>query len=134
MGGPLVAPKSTAYFGQVQAWNVDTGKKVWEHNFEKSPNWGSMLATGGDLVISGGTNDRKVRAFDAKNGKVLWEYPTGSGVEAPVSTFLLDGKQYIAVVSGWGGDANGMNNTIARTVDGVPTVPEGGSVSVFTLE
>ena len=134
MGGPLVAPKSTAYFGQVQAWNVDTGKKVWEHNFEKSPNWGSMLATGGDLVISGGTNDRKVRAFDAKNGTVLWEYPTGSGVEAPVSTFLLDGKQYIAVVSGWGGDANGMNNTIARTVDGVPTVPEGGSVSVFTLE
>ena len=134
MGGPLVQPPSTAYFGQVQAWNVDTGKKVWEHNFAKSPNWGSMLATGGDIVISGGTNDRKVRAFDAKNGKVLWEYPTGSGVEAPVSTFLLDGKQYIAVVSGWGGDANGMNNTIARTVDGVPTVPEGGSVSVFTLE
>ncbi len=106
-GGPQVQPHSTAYFGQVQAWNVDTGKKVWEHNFTKSPNWGSMLATGGDLVISGGTNDRKVRAFDAKSGKVLWEYPTGSGVEAPVSTFLLDGKQYIAVVSGWGGDANG---------------------------
>lgn len=134
MGGPLVQPPSTMYFGQVQAWNVDTGKKVWEHNFAKSPNWGSMLATGGDLVISGGTNDRKVRAFDAKSGKVLWEYPTGSGVEAPVSTFLLDGKQYIAVVSGWGGDANGMNNTIARTVEGVPTVPEGGSVSVFAIE
>ena len=133
-GGPQVQPHSTAYFGQVQAWNVDTGKKVWEHNFAKSPNWGSMLATGGDLVISGGTNDRKVRAFDAKSGKVLWEYPTGSGVEAPVSTFLLDGKQYIAVVSGWGGDANGMNNTIARWVEGVPTVPEGGSVSVFALD
>jgi alcohol dehydrogenase (cytochrome c) len=134
MGGPAVAPPTTAYFGQVQAWNIDTGQRVWVHNFEKSPNWGSMLATGGDLVISGGTNDRKVRAFDARTGKVLWEHPTSSGVEAPVSTFLLDGKQYIAVLSGWGGDANGMNNTIARTVDGVPTVPEGGSVWVFALE
>jgi alcohol dehydrogenase (cytochrome c) len=134
MGGPLVKPPAVDHFGAVQAWNVDTGKKVWEHPFAKSPNWGSMLATGGDLVISGGTNDRKVRAFDAKSGKVLWEFPTSSGVEAPVSTFLLDGKQYIAVVSGWGGDANGMNNTIARTVDGVPTVPEGGSVWVFALE
>lgn len=133
-GGPPVAPPSTMYFGQVQAWNVDTGKKVWTHDFAKSPNWGSMLATAGNLVISGGTNDRKVRALDAKSGKLLWEYPTASGVEAPVSTFLVDGKQYIAVLSGWGGDANGMNNTIARTVKGVPSVPEGGSISVFTLE
>lgn len=127
-------PPAMDHFGQVQAWNVDTGKRVWTHDFAKSPNWGSMLTTGGNLVISGGTNDRKVRALDAKSGKLLWEYPTASGVEAPVSTFLIDGKQYIAVLSGWGGDANGMNNTIARTVKGVPSVPEGGSISVFALE
>jgi alcohol dehydrogenase (cytochrome c) len=133
-GGAPVAPPATDHFGEVQAWNVDTGQRVWTHKFEKSPNWGSMLATGGGLVISGGTNDRKVRAFDAKTGKVLWEFPTSSGVEAPVTTFLVDGKQYLAVLSGWGGDANGMNGTIARTVSGVPTVPEGGSVWVFALE
>jgi alcohol dehydrogenase (cytochrome c) len=133
-GGPPVKPPATDHFGAVQAWNVDTGKKVWEHTFATSPNWGSMLATGGDLVISGGTNDRKVRAFDSKSGKVLWEFPTSSGVEAPVSTFLLDGKQYIAVVSGWGGDANGMNNTIRNFVPSAPQVPEGGSVWVFSLE
>lgn len=133
-GGPPVAPHATDHFGAVQAWNVDTGKKVWEHPFATSPNWGSMLATGGDLVISGGTNDRKVRAFDSKSGKVLWEFPTSSGVEAPVSTFLLDGKQYLAVVSGWGGDAAGMNNTIRNFVPAAPQVPEGGSVWVFTLE
>lgn len=133
MGGN-VQPQSTDHFGEVQAWNVDTGQRVWTHKFAKSPNWGSMLATGGGLVISGGTNDRKVRAFDAKDGKVLWEFPTSSGVEAPVTTFLLDGKQYLAVLSGWGGDANGMNGTIARTVPGVPSVPEGGSLWVFALE
>ena len=134
LGGPLVPPPATDHFGEVQAWNVDTGKKVWTHNFEKSPNWGGMLATAGGLVISGGTNDRKVRAFDAKDGKVLWEFPTSSGIEAPVTTFLVDGKQYIAVLSGWGGDANGMNGTIQRTVTGVRSVPEGGSVWVFALE
>jgi alcohol dehydrogenase (cytochrome c) len=126
--------QSTDHFGEVQAWNVDTGQKVWTHNFEKSPNWGGMLATAGGLVISGGTNDRKVRAFDAKDGKLLWEFPTSSGVEAPVTTYVVDGKQYIAVLSGWGGDANGMNGTIQRTVSGVPSVPEGGSVWVFALE
>ncbi len=133
-GGPPVPPPATDHFGEVQAWNVDTGKKVWTHNFEKSPNWGGMLATAGGLVISGGANDRMVRAFDAKTGKVLWEFPTSSGVEAPVTTYLVDGKQYIAVLSGWGGDANGMNGTVQRTVSGVRSVPEGGSVWVFALE
>jgi len=134
MGGPLVPPQATDHFGEVQAWSVDTGQKVWTHPFEKSPNWGAMLATAGGLVISGGTNDRMVRAFDAKDGKVLWEFPTSSGVEAPVTTYLVDGKQYLAVLSGWGGDANGMNSTIQRTVSGVRSVPEGGSVWVFALE
>ncbi|HEX5227826.1 MAG TPA: PQQ-binding-like beta-propeller repeat protein, partial [Bryobacteraceae bacterium] len=131
---PPIPPPSTDHFGEVQAWNVDTGKKVWTHAFERSPNWGPMLATAGGLVISGGTTDRKVRAFDAKDGKVLWEFPTSSGIEAPVTTFLIDGKQYIAVLSGWGGDANGMNNTIQRTAGGTRTVPEGGSIWVFALE
>jgi alcohol dehydrogenase (cytochrome c) len=133
-GGAPAQPPAVDHFGEVQAWNVDTGQKAWTHKFEKSPNWGAMLATAGGLVISGGANDRRVRAFDAKDGKVLWEFPTSSGVEAPVTTYLVDGKQYIAVLSGWGGDANGMNGTIQRTVSGVPSVPEGGSVWVFALE
>jgi alcohol dehydrogenase (cytochrome c) len=95
---------------------------------------GSDAGTAGGLVISGGTNDRLVRAFDAKSGNVLWEFPTSSGIEAPVTTYLVDGKQYLAVLSGWGGDANGMNSTIQRTVSGVRSVPEGGSVWVFALE
>jgi alcohol dehydrogenase (cytochrome c) len=133
-GGAPVQPQAIDHFGEVQAWSVDTGQEVWAHKFEKSPNWGAMLATAGGLVISGGTNDRKVRAFDAKEGKVLWEFPTSSGVEAPVTTYFIDGKQYLAVLSGWGGDANGMNGTIQRTVSGVRSVPEGGSVWVFALE
>ena len=68
------------HVGEVQAWNVDTGQRVWTHNYPTSPNWGSMLATAGGLVFSGGTNDRKLHAFDAATGKLLWEFPTNSGI------------------------------------------------------
>ena len=75
----------------MQAWNVDTGKRVWTHNFATSANWGPMLATAGGLVFSGGTNDRLFRAFDASTGKVLWEFPTNSGIIGQPSSFVVDG-------------------------------------------
>src|SRR5206468_3972276 len=87
--------------GEVQAWNMNTGQKVWTHAF-KWQNWGPVLTTGGGLVFSGGTNDRKFRAFDAKTGAVLWEFTTNSGVTGVPSSFAVDGKQYVAVQSGWG--------------------------------
>ena len=59
----MVAPDAD-HIGEVQAWRVDTGKRVWTHTFAQSANWGPMLATGGGLVFSGGTNDRVFRAFD----------------------------------------------------------------------
>jgi len=124
------------HFGEVQAWNVDSGKKVWTHTFATSHNWGPMLTTAGDLVFSGGTNDRMFRAYDARNGKVLWEFPTNSGVLSQPTSFSIDGKQYIAVMSGWGVDARGVQGTLMA---GLPpgllaAVPEGGSIWVFALK
>ena len=133
-GAPAVDPKAD-HFGEVQAWNVDTGKKVWTHNYPKSPNWGSMLATAGGVVFSGGTNDRKIHAFNAENGKLLWESPTPSGILAPPTSFIVDGKQYIAVLSGWGGDSAGMQGTLERGFPGqYPPVPTGGSIWVYALD
>ena len=133
-GPPTPAAGGATTFGEVQAWNVDTGQKVWTQTF-KSPNWGSMLATAGGLVFSGGTNDRKIHAFDAATGKVLWEWPTSSGILAPPTTFLVDGRQYLAVHSGWGGDASGDQFTLDRMFPGqYPPVPEGGTVWVFAIE
>jgi alcohol dehydrogenase (cytochrome c) len=101
----------------------------------KSPNWGGVMTTASGLVFHGGTADRKIHAFDAKNGKLLWEFPTSSGIEAPPSTFMVDGKQYLAISSGWGGDSRGMQATLNRLFPGeYPEVPEGGSVWVFALE
>jgi alcohol dehydrogenase (cytochrome c) len=122
------------HFGEVQAWNVDTGKQVWRHDYAKSPNWGSMLVTGGGVVFSGGTNDRKIHAFDAATGQLLWEFPTNSGILAPPTTFTMDGKQYLAVHAGWGGDSRGVQANLNRAFPGeYPEVPEGGAVWVFAL-
>ena len=123
------------HLSEVQAWNVDTGKKVWSHNFAKSPNWGPIMTTGGGLVFSGGTNDRLFRAFDAATGQVLWQFPTNSGIYAPPTSFLVDGRQYIAVLSGWGQDARSMQARIdAASPGNFPEVPEGGVIWVFALQ
>ena len=133
-GQPFAAPGGGHVGGEVQAWNVDTGKKVWTHAYEKTPNWGSMLATGGGLVFTGGTNDRKIHAFDAASGKLLWDAQVSSGIVAPPTTFTVSGRQYLAVHAGWGGDPRGMQNTMNRIYPGeYPPVPEGGSITVYAL-
>jgi alcohol dehydrogenase (cytochrome c) len=131
----VLAPAGKDHIGEVQAWNVDTGKRVWTHVFPKSPNWGPMLATGGGLVFSGGTNDRLFRAFDAETGKVVWEFPTNSGITGQPTSFEVDGRQYIAVQSGWGVDARAMTSRLnALSPGNFPDVPEGGAIWVFALK
>jgi alcohol dehydrogenase (cytochrome c) len=130
----LIAPGAD-HIGEVQAWNIDTGARVWTHTFAGSTNWGPILATGGGLVFSGGTHDRMFRAFDAATGQVLWQIQTQSGVIGQPSSFMIDGTQYIAVQSGWGIDARSMQ----RRLDGIkrgefPDVPEGGQVWVFAVK
>jgi alcohol dehydrogenase (cytochrome c) len=132
--GPPIRPGAD-HVGEVQAWNVDTGELVWTHEYPRSPNWGGMLVTAGGVVFNGGTNDRRIHAFDAETGDMLWQSPTPSGILAPPTSFEVDGKQYIAVLSGWGGDSNGMNNNVRNLFPGeVPTVPSGGTLWVYALD
>ena len=130
----LVTP-GAEHIGEVQAWNVDTGKRVWTHRFAASANWGPTMTTAGGLVFGGGTNDRMFRAFDASSGALLWEFQTQSGVIGQPSSFSIDGKQYVAVQSGWGIDARGMQRRLNTAFPGkYPDVPEGGAVWVFAVK
>jgi alcohol dehydrogenase (cytochrome c) len=133
--GPTFLAPGANHIGEVQAWNVDTGMMVWTHVYPKSVTWGSMLTTAGGLVFTGGTADRKLHAFDAATGKLLWEFQTNSGIVAPPTTFMVDGKQYVAVESGWGGDASGDQRAQERLIPGdYEPIPDGGMVWVFALE
>ena len=132
----LSVVKGADHIGEMQAWNLDTGKRVWTTNMPgMSQNWGPVLATGGDLLFSGGTNDRKFRAFDARTGKILWEQAMPSGVTGVPTSYAIDGKQYVAVQAGWGVDGVRMQNALNRAFPGdYPEVPQGGSIWVFALQ
>ena len=122
-------------FGELQAWDPASGKKVWSHNFPKSQLFGSVTATAGDLVLVGGTNDRMFRAFHAKTGELLWEQKTNSGIMGMPVAYEVDGTQYIAVQSGWGVDAQRIQDALAKGNTGLEdNVPQGGVVWVFAVK
>lgn len=88
--------------GEFMAWDPVQRKKIWAIH-ENLPVWSGALATAGDVAFYG-TMDRWFKAVDAKTGKLLWKFRTGSGVIGqPVSYRGADGRQYIAVMTGVGG-------------------------------
>ena len=123
------------HFGELQAWDPATGKKAWSHNFPKSQLFASVTATAGDLVFVGGTNDRNFHAFDAKTGKLLWQQKTNSGIVGMPVAYEVDGTEYIAIQSGWGVDAQRIQDALAGDNVGIESnVPQGGVVWVFALK
>jgi outer membrane protein assembly factor BamB len=95
------------YRGAVTAWDPIARKAVWEVH-EDLPTWSPALATAGGLVFYG-TLDGWFKALDARTGKLLWQFKTGSGIIGqPISYRGPDGRQYIAVVAGVGGWAGGI--------------------------
>ena len=127
-----LTPEADSYIGELQAWHVDLRKKVWSYQF-KNQNWGPVLATAGNLVFLGGTSDRYFRAFNAKNGRLLWQQRTNSGITGVPSSFEVEGKQYIAVLSGWGVDAQRESDSLALIGRPPQKVPQGGVLWVFGL-
>ncbi len=121
------------HVGEIQAWDINTGEEVWTQEFELA-NWGPILATGGNLIFSGGTADRYFRAHNATTGELVWQQRLNSGITGVPSTFAVDDKQYIAVQSGWGVDAMRMQAGIDRLQGKQTIVPQGGVLWVFALE
>jgi PQQ-dependent dehydrogenase (methanol/ethanol family) len=94
-------PPKSAPFGRLLAWDPVQQKEAWRAE-NISPWNGGTLTTAGNLVFQG-TADGRFIAYDARDGKKLWETPTGTGVVAAPSTYLVDGRQYVSIAVGWGG-------------------------------
>ena len=116
------------YIGALRAIDPKSGDIVWEHK-NNAPLWGGVLTTGGSLVFTG-TPEGFLKAFDAKTGQELWKFQTGSGVVGCPITWEMDGEQYVAVPSGWGGAVPLWGGDVAKKVK---YLNQGGSLWVFKL-
>ena len=108
-GAPYIGATTPYYpgeggnMGAFIAFDPVTGKKAWEIK-EPYPVWSGALATAGNVVFYG-TLDGWFKSADARTGKVLSKFKVGSGVIGnPIAFRGPDGKQYVAVYAGFGGD------------------------------
>ncbi len=94
-------PPKSKPFGRLIAWDPVAQKEVWRHE-HVAPWNGGTLTTAGNLVFQG-TADGRFVAYNAKTGEKLWESPTGTGVVAAASTYMIGDVQYVSIAVGWGG-------------------------------
>jgi alcohol dehydrogenase (cytochrome c) len=98
LGGAFKLIASEKQWGRLVAVNLDSGKIVWGEKTDQ-PLMGGALATAGNLVFTGEGNG-SFNAYDARNGKKLWSFQCGAGVNSPPVSYEVGGKQYIAVAAG----------------------------------
>ena len=98
LGGAFTNIPGGIQTGNITAVNYNTGKIAWQVKTPQ-PMIGGILATSGGLVFAGEGNGW-FKAYDSSNGKELWQFMAGAGVNAPPSSYMVDGKQYIVVGSG----------------------------------
>ncbi|MFO7846123.1 MAG: PQQ-binding-like beta-propeller repeat protein [Balneolaceae bacterium] len=108
-GYPAISPP----WGTLNAIDLNTGEFLWEITYGEHPelmeqgipqtgseNYGGPVVTAGKLLFIAGTKDRKFRAYDKRNGELLWETQLPSAAFATPSTYMVDGKQYIVIAAG----------------------------------
>jgi alcohol dehydrogenase (cytochrome c) len=112
--------------GHVDAIEPLTAKHVWRTPLWDHPQWSAIVATGGGLLFTGKETGEFI-AIDAADGNTLWQFQTGSGINAQPITYTYKGRQYVTVLSGIGG----VYWNQAR--EALKDVPPGGSVWTFAL-
>jgi alcohol dehydrogenase (cytochrome c) len=109
--------------GSISAFDA-SGEEKWRYRNEL-PMCASALATGGDLVFAGKPSGEFV-ALDARTGEQLWQFQCGSGHHSSPTTYMVDGRQYIAVPVGWGAWSEGF-------LPGMLGAGHGSALIVFAL-
>jgi quinoprotein glucose dehydrogenase len=109
-GYPAVRPP----WGTLTAINLNTGEFVWKNTLGDYPefkakgihtgteNYGGPVVTAGGLLFIAATRDGKIRAFNKRNGKLLWEADLPAPGFATPAVYNVDGKQYVVIACGGG--------------------------------
>ena len=98
LGGAFKVIPSEQQWGNVTAVDYNTGTIRWQVKTQQ-PMIGGIMATAGGLVFTGEGNGL-FKAYDSSSGALLWQFQCGAGVNAPPVTYVVNGKQYIAVAAG----------------------------------
>jgi PQQ-dependent dehydrogenase (methanol/ethanol family) len=116
LGGAFKVIPSEEQWGNVTAVDYNTGKIRWKAKTQQ-PMIGGTLTTAGGLTFTGEGNGL-FKAYDSATGNVLWQFQAGAGVNAPPSSYTVNGKQYIVVGAGGNVQLNYKrgNNIIAFTL------------------
>ena len=116
LGGAFKVIANEEQWGNVTAVDYNTGKIRWKAKTQQ-PMIGGILATAGGLAFTGEGNGL-FKAYDSATGNVLWQFQAGAGVNAPPSSYTVNGKQYIVVGAGGNVQLNFKrgNNIIAFTL------------------
>ena len=94
-------PGSDGNMGRLSAYETNTMKPLWSLQ-QRAPFLTGVVSTAGNVAFVGDF-DRTFHAFDTKTGKQLWTTRLGTTVQGHIASFAVDGKQYIAVMTGLGG-------------------------------
>jgi alcohol dehydrogenase (cytochrome c) len=116
--------------GIIAALDVTTNKLAWRYQWPEQCYSGAVATAGGLLFV--GRNDGRLTALDSATGKQLWEFQTGAGMHAPVSTFERNGKQYVLAFSAGSallGSARGDSVWLLGIDGTLPAAPAGTPVS-----
>ncbi|WP_409050428.1 PQQ-binding-like beta-propeller repeat protein [Runella sp. SP2] len=110
-GYPISAPP----WGTLTATDLNTGERLWQVPLGEYPeltakgiaptgtdNYGGPLVTGSGLLFIAATRDERLRAFDKKTGKILWQTQLPAAGYASPSTYVVNGKQYVVIACGGG--------------------------------
>jgi len=110
-GYPISAPP----WGTLTATDLNTGERLWQVPLGEYPeltakgiaptgtdNYGGPLVTGSGLLFIAATRDERLRAFDKKTGKILWQTQLPAAGYASPSTYVANGKQYVVIACGGG--------------------------------
>ena len=98
LGGAFKVIPTEEQWGNVTAVDYNTGMIRWQVKTPQ-PMIGGILATAGGLVFTGEGNGQ-FKAYDAETGSTLWNFQAGAGVNAPPSSYSVEGKQYVVVGAG----------------------------------
>jgi alcohol dehydrogenase (cytochrome c) len=121
--------------GVFAAMDVTTNTIAWRQAWADMCFSGSTATAGGLVFV--GRNDGRFTALDSSNGRRLWEFQTGAGVNAPAIVFEHDGREHVAVFTGgnlFAGGAKGdsvwlfsLEGTLDPVAPAAPPPPPGAA-------